>query len=159
MSDTTSIQQQEARELATRCATVLRQRFGARRVIPFGSVVEHGTWHPGSDLDLAVEGIAPEQFFRAWSVLRELLPPGLDVDLGGDHRAIARGDEDVVEREASRNQLVGKVFVHAVFCQMLQWLFKEWVGCWVFDVGFRMLDVGFGIFALAVSAALRFLCV
>ena len=81
MSDTTSIQQQEARELATRCATVLQHRFGARRVIPFGSVVEHGTWHPGSDLDLAVEGIAPEQFFRAWAVLREILPPGLDVDL------------------------------------------------------------------------------
>jgi hypothetical protein len=32
-------------------------------------------------LDLAVEGIAPEHFFRAWSTLRELLPPGLDVDL------------------------------------------------------------------------------
>jgi predicted nucleotidyltransferase len=81
MSDTTNIQQQEARELAARCATVLQHRFGARRVIPFGSVVEHGTWHPGSDLDLAVEGIAPEQFFRAWAVLREILPPGLDVDL------------------------------------------------------------------------------
>jgi hypothetical protein len=41
----------------------------------------HGTWHPGSDLDLAVEGIPPEQFFQAWAALREILPPGLDVDL------------------------------------------------------------------------------
>src|SRR6266496_3812294 len=81
MSDTTNVQRQVALALATRCAQLLRDRFRARRVIPFGSVVEHGTWHPGSDLDLAVEGIAPEQFFRAWSVLRELLPPGLDVDL------------------------------------------------------------------------------
>jgi predicted nucleotidyltransferase len=81
MSDTTHIQQQEARELATRCVQVLQHRFGARRVIPFGSVVGHGTWHPGSDLDLAVEGIAPEQFLRAWSALRELLPPGLELDL------------------------------------------------------------------------------
>jgi len=32
-------------------------------------------------LDLAVEGIPPEQFFQALAALRELLPPGLDVDL------------------------------------------------------------------------------
>jgi hypothetical protein len=41
----------------------------------------HGIWHPGSDIDLAVEGLAPEQFFRAWAALREILPPGLEVDL------------------------------------------------------------------------------
>lgn len=75
------IPQQEALELATQCAALLRARFGAKRVIPFGSVVGAGTWHAGSDLDLAVEGVAPEQFFRAWSALRALLPPGLDIDL------------------------------------------------------------------------------
>ena len=81
MADTTNIQQQEALAFATRCAQILRDCFRARRVIPFGSVVGHGTWHPGSDLDLAVEGIPPEQFFQAWAALRELLPPDLDVDL------------------------------------------------------------------------------
>ena len=81
MVQTRRIQQHEAQALATRCATVLRRCFGARRVIPFGSVVGVGTWHAGSDLDLAVEGIAPEQFFRAWAALRQLLPPGLEVDL------------------------------------------------------------------------------
>lgn len=81
MSKIMPIQQQAARDLAMCCATVLRHRFGARRVIPFGSVVGVGTWHAGSDLDLAVEGIAPEQFFRAWAALREMLPPGLEVDL------------------------------------------------------------------------------
>jgi predicted nucleotidyltransferase len=77
----THIQQQEARDLAMRCATILRQRFGAKHVIPFGSVVRDGAWHSGSDLDLAVEGIAPEQFYTAWAAVREILPPGLDVDL------------------------------------------------------------------------------
>jgi predicted nucleotidyltransferase len=81
MSDQADTSQQEALEFAARCANLLQERFGAKRVIPFGSVVGHGTWHSGSDLDLAVEGVAPEQFFRAWSMLRELLPPGLDVDL------------------------------------------------------------------------------
>lgn len=77
----TQIQQQEARELALRCAHVLQHRFGTKRVILFGSVVGHGAWHPDSDLDLAVEGIAPEQFFRAWAAIRALLPPGLEIDL------------------------------------------------------------------------------
>src|SRR5262249_8905228 len=71
----------EALALGTRCAPLLQESVGAKRVIPFGSVVGHGTWHSGSDLDLAVEGVAPEHFFRAWSTLRELLPPGLEVDL------------------------------------------------------------------------------
>jgi predicted nucleotidyltransferase len=81
MSDLAEISQQEALELAARCSDLLQERFGAKRVIPFGSVVGHGFWHPGSDLDLAVEGVAPDQFYRAWSMLRELLPPGLHVDL------------------------------------------------------------------------------
>jgi predicted nucleotidyltransferase len=81
MADTTHVPQQVALALATRCARILRDHFKASRVIPFGSVVGHGTWHPGSDLDLAVEGIPPEQFFQAWAALRKLLPPGLDVDL------------------------------------------------------------------------------
>jgi predicted nucleotidyltransferase len=81
MSDPIPLEQQEALDLATRCAHLLQERFGAKRVIPFGSVVGHGTWHADSDLDLAVEGIAPEQFFRAWSALRALLPPGIEVDL------------------------------------------------------------------------------
>ncbi|ETX05638.1 nucleotidyltransferase family protein [Candidatus Entotheonella palauensis] len=81
MPNSTPIPQQEALELAAQCAALLQERFGARRVIPFGSVVGVGTWHAGSDLDLAVEGVAPEQFFRAWSALRAFLPPGLDIDL------------------------------------------------------------------------------
>ena len=64
MTDTTNVQQQVALTLATRCAQILQDRFRARRVIPFGSVVGQGMWHPGSDLDLAVEGIPPEQFFQ-----------------------------------------------------------------------------------------------
>jgi predicted nucleotidyltransferase len=87
MADTTNLQQHEALALLTRCAHVLQHRFGAKRVIPFGSVMGHGTWHPGSDPDLAVEGIAPEQFFRAWAAVRALVPPGLEVDLVDLERA------------------------------------------------------------------------
>ena len=47
------------------------EEFGARRVIPFGSFVE-GYWHERSDLDLAVEGLPPEHFFKARAALRRL---------------------------------------------------------------------------------------
>ncbi len=87
ISDPTPMPQQEALKLATQCAHLLQACFGATRVIPFGSVVGHGAWHADSDLDLAVEGVAPEHFFRAWSTLRALVPPGLDVDLVDLERA------------------------------------------------------------------------
>jgi predicted nucleotidyltransferase len=71
----------EVLALIERCTELLKTRFGAQRVIPFGSLVSRGVQHPGSDLDLAVEGLAPERFFRAWSSLREVLPYGFTVDL------------------------------------------------------------------------------
>lgn len=51
---------------SARCvAEVLRQAFGASRVIAFGSLIEKGMFHERSDIDLAVQGISPERFFRA----------------------------------------------------------------------------------------------
>jgi predicted nucleotidyltransferase len=75
------ISHHQALAAAVRCADLLTVRFGATRVVPFGSVRDPGAWHAASDLDLAVEGIAPEQFFQAWSSLYSVLPSGLEVDL------------------------------------------------------------------------------
>jgi predicted nucleotidyltransferase len=41
--------------------------FGASRVYLFGSLAREGRFHERSDVDLAVEGIAPERFFKAWA--------------------------------------------------------------------------------------------
>ena len=71
----------EALTAAQACAELLRTRFGARRVILFGSLVGDGTWHEHSDIDLAVEGLADEDFFAAYSACCDLVPPGLDLDL------------------------------------------------------------------------------
>lgn len=71
----------EALAAAEACAELLKTRFNARRVIPFGSVVGEGPWHDGSDLDLAVEGLSPEQVWRAERELARLLPQGLQLDL------------------------------------------------------------------------------
>ncbi len=65
---------------ARRAAELLRLDFGATRVIAFGSLA-HGAWfHARSDIDLAVEGIAPESFWRAGSAL-DHLEPAFEIDL------------------------------------------------------------------------------
>lgn len=72
---------EQALEAAEACIRLLKERFGARRVILFGSLVGQGPWHEQSDIDLAVEGLAPEEFFPAYSACRDLLPRGLELDL------------------------------------------------------------------------------
>ncbi|MFQ6015370.1 MAG: nucleotidyltransferase family protein [Anaerolineae bacterium] len=77
----TTLSRDEARHLADRCAVLLRERFGVRRVVLFGSAVGDSPWHSRSDLDLAVEGLRPEDHLRALNACYQLLPPGLELDL------------------------------------------------------------------------------
>jgi predicted nucleotidyltransferase len=72
---------EEARHLAERCAKLLREQFGVQRVILFGSAAGDAPWHSHSDLDLAVEGLRPENHLAALNSCYELLPPGLELDL------------------------------------------------------------------------------
>ncbi|MGB9777646.1 MAG: nucleotidyltransferase family protein [Anaerolineae bacterium] len=72
---------EEALRAAEACATLLRERFGARRVVLFGSLAGDLPEHDFSDIDLAVEGLPPEDFFRAYSACWNLMPPGLMLDL------------------------------------------------------------------------------
>jgi predicted nucleotidyltransferase len=71
----------EALAAAKACAELLKTRFGARRVIIFGSLAGQGPWHARSDIDLAVEGLAPADYMQALSACWELLPEGMDLDL------------------------------------------------------------------------------
>ena len=50
--------------MAESIARELVKRFGARRVVLFGSVAR-GDIHKRSDIDLAVWGIPPKDFYRA----------------------------------------------------------------------------------------------
>lgn len=66
--------------VARRAASVLKEKFAAERVIVFGSLA-HGAWfHPRSDIDLAVAGIAPEAFWRAWCALDQV-SEGFEINL------------------------------------------------------------------------------
>jgi predicted nucleotidyltransferase len=59
----------QARAEAIRVAEVLVRDFGATRVYLFGSLLQEGRFHERSDVDLAVEGIAPERFFKTWAAV------------------------------------------------------------------------------------------
>lgn len=71
----------QALQVAQKCIDLLMHRFGARRVILFGSLAGQGTWHRGSDIDLAVEGMPAEEFFLAYTACHDLIPSGLGLEL------------------------------------------------------------------------------
>jgi uncharacterized protein len=68
------IEQREALlERASRVAAQLKQRFGVRRVILFGSLA-HGAWYlDDSDIDLAVEGLQGADFWAAWRLAEDII--------------------------------------------------------------------------------------
>jgi predicted nucleotidyltransferase len=59
-----SAQTEEARRVASALARELRSRFGAERVVLFGSLAR-GEFSGRSDIDLAAWGIPPGEFYRA----------------------------------------------------------------------------------------------
>jgi predicted nucleotidyltransferase len=58
-----------ARDEAKKVAQRLVREFDANRVYLFGSLAEGGRFQERSDVDLAVEGIPPERFFKAWAAV------------------------------------------------------------------------------------------
>jgi len=73
---------EEAWAAARDVATLLRVRFGAERVVAFGSLVRPGFFSERSDIDLAVSGVPAAAFFKAWATAGDVCPFELDlVDL------------------------------------------------------------------------------
>ena len=69
-----------ALEAAQRAADLLVERYGVTKVVLFGSLA----WRrprPDSDIDLAVEDLAPERFFRADAQLAREIPIPIDLKL------------------------------------------------------------------------------
>ena len=52
-------------EVAQVAAQLLKERYGVNRVRVFGSLVHAGRFHTGSDIDLAVEGLKPADYWEA----------------------------------------------------------------------------------------------
>lgn len=72
-----SLAEQEQREqLLTRvhdAARQLKSQFNVQRVILFGSLADTDWFIPNSDIDLAVEGLLPSDFWNAWRVVEDVI--------------------------------------------------------------------------------------
>ena len=73
------IRAKRAKEIAVQCSRFLGEKYKVRKVYLFGSLPE-GYFNLSSDIDLAVEGLPPELYFRAFSELWDR-SEGYKVDL------------------------------------------------------------------------------
>ena len=71
---------EKALGVAHKAAALLKERFGAKRVVLFGSLSQDSRLTPRSDIDLCAEGIPVERFFRAEAEI-EAIASGFKVDL------------------------------------------------------------------------------
>lgn len=96
-----------AEAAAQECVRVLKENFDAREAYVFGSLRGDSPWNERSDVDIAVEGLAPGRYIDALVTLYELLPEGMELDLVPLERAVpelaalAKGEivmpEDAIE--------------------------------------------------------------
>ena len=84
-------------EVARQAARLLMDRFGAARVVVFGSLLRPDYFSETSDIDLAAWGLSPTQYFRAVAELQDLTA-GFSIDLVAMERCPTNLQE-VIERE------------------------------------------------------------
>lgn len=59
-------------ELADRCAKLLKEKYNVKRIFLIGSLA-YGIVRQRSDIDLAVEGLAPEFYIKALVDLSDIV--------------------------------------------------------------------------------------
>lgn len=67
-----ALRKEVAWSVARKAAKLLKQRFGATRVIIFGSLVNEDSFTRWSDVDVAAWGLAPDQTFQAIGAVMDL---------------------------------------------------------------------------------------
>ena len=72
---------QEALINAKQCMQILQDKFGATEVILCGSLAGESPWHWRSDIDIAVRGMSKDAVWDAYSILEDIVPYWLKVDL------------------------------------------------------------------------------
>lgn len=67
-------------ELAHKCARILKEKYGVKRVFLIGSLA-YGIVHERSDIDLVVEGLAPELYIKALVDLSDIVRWKVEINL------------------------------------------------------------------------------
>jgi predicted nucleotidyltransferase len=68
------LRRDRALRVAREAANALKQQFGARCVVMFGSILSRDHFHQHSDIDLAVWGLGEQHHYRAVGILLSLDP-------------------------------------------------------------------------------------
>lgn len=71
---------ERALQVARTAARILKEDFGAGRVLLFGSLATQSWFHIRSDVDLAADGLGREDYWRADCRLEEIAE-GFEIDL------------------------------------------------------------------------------
>jgi len=66
-------------ELARQVARMLKEKYGATRVLLFGSLAHQAWYHDKSDIDLAADGLGND-YFKAWGDAERIVD-GRKIDL------------------------------------------------------------------------------
>jgi len=78
--DDLKTRKEQCLEISRKVADLLKRKYGAGRVVLFGSLA-HGAWYtPRSDIDIYAEGIPVSAFFRAEADAQEI-SKGFNLDL------------------------------------------------------------------------------
>jgi len=72
--------QKKLRELAGKCAELLKDEYHVNRIFLIGSLVR-GDIHERSDIDLVVEGLPARNYIKALADLWDLLPDDVELNL------------------------------------------------------------------------------
>ncbi len=84
---------------AREAASLLKTRFGAKRVVLFGSLAHQAWFSPDTDMDLAVEGLQGNDYWDAWREVEDIV----------EDRSI-----DLIEIETARPSLLQAIQRHGV---------------------------------------------
>lgn len=89
---------EKAWQIVSQLAHLLRSNFHAQRVVAFGSITQPESFTHWSDIDLAVWGIPPTDFYKALAALNEITPD-FDVDLIDPENCTSELLKHMIEQE------------------------------------------------------------
>lgn len=72
---------EQAKNSAQTCANMLIEDYGVNKVYLVGSIQNPDRFHKKSDVDLAVSGLNPEDYYESLSRCWDKVPSGMTVDL------------------------------------------------------------------------------
>lgn len=89
---------EQAWEIVPKLAALLKGQYGAERVRVFGSLMDKDRYTRWSDIDIAVWGIAPANYYRAIGAVNDFAAP-IKVDLVEPEHCSSPTLKQIIEEE------------------------------------------------------------